>query len=43
MLIVLNAKRYYLDIGIYNERGISCGKEVIKWDINILMWHWENL
>ena len=23
MLIVLNAKRYYLDIGIYNERGIS--------------------
>lgn len=26
-----------------DERGISCGKEVIKWDINILMWHWENL
>ena len=25
MLIVLNAKRYYLDIGIDNERGISLG------------------
>ena len=26
-----------------DRRGISYGKEVIKWDINILMWHWENL
>ena len=25
MLIVLDAKRDYLDIGIYNERGISLG------------------
>ena len=30
MLIVLNAKRDYLDIGIYNERGVSLRRMNVK-------------